>query len=418
MKTPLLVVLLALSLAANAAFYLQRSGSADATGSSSARGEKTVAVAKAGTVASRNSEEKVATEVEAARMAQVWTGLQNSDLPTLVAQLRAAGFSPAMIRAIVAARVNEQFSARRKALLAQQEDQPFWRMGPQTWDPKTLSGMRELGREQSEMMKQLLGADSSSDSDERQAFQRRQFGDLPKDKLDQIQSIISDYSDLRAQVYSAANGVMLSEDREKMTLLEKEQRADLASLLTPQELENYELRSSSTASSLRSQLALFKPTEEEFRALFKLQQAFDERYGSANTITSAEQFRQRQARQQEMVAEVKNVLSPDRLAAYQQAIDPAYQTINRLAARLELPASTASQVVAVQQDITKRASAVHRDKSLTAELRNLQLAALEQEATAKLNVALGSRGLEAYKQYGGQWVQNLNPRQGTPRATQ
>jgi len=408
MKTLLLGVLLALSLAANAALYWQRSATSTAASASSPNVAPAEATALAATTKAASGN-PVATEADAARIAQAWANLQSSDLTTLVTRLRGAGFSPAMIRAIVAARVQEQFSARRAALFSQREEQPFWK-GQRYFDAKIMAGMRELQREQSALLKQLLGADGEPGNEEKLAYQRRQFGDLPRDKMDQMQSIIGDYGELRSQIYSAANGVMLPEDREKLMLLEKEQRADLAALLTPQELENYELRSSSTANNLRSQLALFNPTEEEFRAIFKLQQAFDEKYGSANLVSNPELFRQRQVQQQELLTQVKAVLSPERVADYQQASDPAYQMVNRLVARLELPASAATQVVTVQQEITKRASTVRSDKTLSTEVRNMQLNALAQEATSRLTTTLGTRGLEAYKQYGGQWVQSLVPR--------
>jgi hypothetical protein len=105
------------------------------------------------------------------------------------------------------------------------------------------------------------------------------------------------------------------------------------------------------------------------------------------------------------------VLTPDRVEAYKQAIDPAYQMVNRLVARLELPATAASDVVSVQKDIFQRAGTVRSDRNLTPEVKNAQLTALAEEATGKLSAVLGARGLEAYKQYGGQWVQSLVPRQ-------
>jgi hypothetical protein len=351
------------------------------------------------------------TAADGARFTNLWAGLQNGDMKTMADRLRAAGFPPSLIRALIRAQIAEQFATRRKTLVAQMEDRPFWKSGSSYFmDPKTMSALRDLGREQSTLLKQVLGPDENAEGDEAAAYRRRQFGDLPQSKAQQVQSILSDYGDLRNQVYMSANGVILPEDREKIALLEKEQRADLETVLTPEELLEYQLRSSPTANSMRSQLALFNPSEQEFRAIFDLQQSFDDKYGSTNMMTAAS-YRERQTHQQELLDQVKNVLTPDRFAAYQQAIDPAYQTVNRLVARLELPASAANEVVAVQKDIGSRASALRSDSNLSREVKNAQLTALADEATGKLNAVLGARGFEAYKQYGGQWVQNLAPRQ-------
>lgn len=415
MKTTLLVVLLALSLAANAALYYQRGSSGKSTAA------RTPDPAPAGTSAASpaTGAAVAATRAEAAQLAKVWVNLQSGDLQTLVERLRAAGFSASMIRSIVAAQVNEQFSARRKALLASQEETPFWATQQRGFmDPKTMAALRELGREQTNLLKELLGSDGMSGSEEAQMYQRRQFGNLSQDKLEQLQRIASDYGELRSQIYATANGVMLPEDREKLALLEKEQRADMATLLTAEEMENYELRSSTTASMLRSQLAAFKPTEAEFRAIFKASRAAEEQSGGATpggiTMIGGPTmgFSPSQAA---VLDQAKSFLTPERYAELQLALNPSYQMINRLAARLELPSSVAPQVVTLQQDMMKRAGALRTDQSLSTDQRNAQLSALQQEATTNLtNVLGGPRGLEAYKQYGGQWLQSLQPRPANP----
>ena len=187
----------------------------------------------------------------------------------------------------------------------------------------------------------------------------------------------------------------------------------MAKLLTPEELENYDLRSSNTANTLRSQLGTFKPTEEEFRAIFRATRAAEDQYGSLTTAGgSYDQLKQIQTAALE---NAKAVLPPDRFADLKQSIDPAYQQINRLVARLELPTSAATDVVAVQQDVQKRIGTLRSDKSLSADQRTTQLTALAQEASTKVSTALGgTRGLEAYKQYGGQWLLNIVPKPPTP----
>jgi hypothetical protein len=179
-------------------------------------------------------------------------------------------------------------------------------------------------------------------------------------------------------------------------------------MLTPEELENYELRSSNTASMIRSQLSIFKPTESEFRALFQATRAAEAQYGSISNggPTSPDQATKlREA----VLASLQSQLSPERYDELKQATDPKYQMTNRLVARLELPASAAVQVVDIQQDVQKRVAEIRRDTSLSAEQRNTQLAELSQEATSKISNTLTPRGLEAYKSYGGYWLQNINP---------
>jgi hypothetical protein len=66
--------------------------------------------------------------------------------------------------------------------------------------------------------------------------------------------------------------------------------------------------------------------------------------------------------------------------------------------------------VNVQETIQKQATALRQDRTLTPDQRNAQLAALAQQAQTQLTTALGTQGYDAYKNYGGYWLQNLQPR--------
>jgi hypothetical protein len=77
--------------------------------------------------------------------------------------------------------------------------------------------------------------------------------------------------------------------------------------------------------------------------------------------------------------------------------------------RLELPAAATQQVVEVQSEISKRADAIRKDPSLSDADRGSLLAALADEATGRITAVMGDRGMEAYKQNGGGWLQALKP---------
>lgn len=354
---------------------------------------------------------------------KLWEGLAAGDFAGLTAKLQAAGFPPAVVRAIVSAQVGESFAARRKALTASQGNRPFW-VNDQPNDPKIQAALRELSKEQTKLMKELLGA-SANDYDDPSyaAMMRRQFGDLPKDKIEMINRVRQDYSELTNDIYTAAGMggggpiTMTNEERAKIALLQKEQREDIKQLLSPQEFEDYELRTNNTANSMRYNLSAFEPSEQEFRTIFALQRAFDEKFntqslvGAQGTPAAQELMRQRTEAQKQLTAEIKAQLSPERAAEYERAIDYNYQQISRVVQRLDLPKETAAQVWAVQKEIEQRSVAL---RSLPPADRNDQLAALAAEANARLISSLGQRGLDVYKQYGGYWLQNLQPPAARP----
>ncbi|MEO6569832.1 MAG: hypothetical protein ABIO94_13805, partial [Opitutaceae bacterium] len=245
---------------------------------------------------------------------------------------------------------------------------------------------------------------------------RRQLPGFPPEKVEELAAVRDRLNQQRNDIY--AGPTISADDRLKVVDLEKAMRAEIAAMLTPQEFEDYELRTSSTANSLRNTLSAFDATEAEFRALYKLQSTFND---PLQTLTlsamSPDQqtalSRQRSENQKQLTEEIKAALGPERYAEYQRATDSNYRQANQLVARLELPVETANQVYVVQKDMQQRVLSVQHD-NLTPESRNAQLATLAAEAEARITAALGPTGYEAYKTNGGSWMSQLQPRPAPP----
>jgi hypothetical protein len=353
---------------------------------------------------------------------QLWTHLAADDLPALIASLRAAGFPDSVIRAIAAAHLREAYLAKSREFNPAKGDTPFWKRPP-TPDAKTRATLRDLARAQTEQLNHLFGGPDPEASLARSFFDHQQFAGLPGDKTDQLSRVKHDYDDMRDEVYQNMSGgggaiTMLPEDRAKLALLDKEQRADFAQILTPQELADYNLRSSNTAMQLRYNLSAFEPTEAEFRAVFKLQEAFDEKNGQMGPGKTQEQMRLRMEEQKKVNEQIKTALGSERGADYERAIDYTYRQAALIAERLDLPKTAAVDVWNVQKDVEKRTAALFTDPSTVApEARTAQRAALMQEANAKVVAALGEKGAAIYKQNGGFWLQTPQPRPTTPTTT-
>jgi hypothetical protein len=335
--------------------------------------------------------------------------LQTDDLSTLAARLRASGFPPALVRAILAAQIDEQFAARRKALRSADANLPFWKN--QSRDPKIMTALVQLDREQQKLLRQLLGADAEADDPSSRLYQNRSLNFLPADKATALESLLRGFGERRSDLY--ASGLSSSTDRAKFDALDKEQHEALARVLTPAELVEYDLRNSQTANSLRNNLSAFNPTEAEFRAIYPLQAAFDERFAGNSFIpvTGNEQFNA----QKLLTDQIKATLGPERGAEFERATDYNYRSTSQLVERLELPPETTNNLWAAQKEFQQRRMDIYRSAAAPDE-RTQQLAALQQEAIARITPLLGgASGVEAYKQYGGSWLQNLVPRPAPPR---
>lgn len=348
----------------------------------------------------------------AARAGQgFWTSLEGSELPAKVERLRESGFPPNVVRAIVAAQIREGFAARRKALIAASPEPPYWQNAPR--DPVLAAALREIDREEQRQVRELAGEPELDDPLMRMSRERGlEF--LPAARAADVRKIIREYEERRSDVYSS--GYTMA-DREKITALEKEQRAAIGRVLTSQELFEYDLRASTTADILREELGAFQPTEEEYRAIYPIRAAFDDRFGVFVPALTPEKMRERNEASRLMATQIKGVLSPERAAEYERSTDYNYRRTSQLVARLELPPETTTQLYNVQKEFDQRRGDLYRNATSPADRAriNEQLRAMQQEAVTRITPLLGgARGVEAYKQFGGSWITNMVPRPPSP----
>ncbi|HVS53933.1 MAG TPA: hypothetical protein VHD62_16375 [Opitutaceae bacterium] len=337
-----------------------------------------------------------------------WAALDREEVSTLVARLRADGFPPEVIRAIV----NLRFELRREELTRDGMDRPYWKHAEETTrDPATEATIARLQQEQADTLKKLFGAADDQGDEEARGMRRRQFGDIPPEKIARLTPILQRYGKDLSQLFATLQGASPAAAgfAEKVAAVQQQMHDELAHTLTPSELLDYDLRNSNAAGRLRNELAGFNPTEAEYRALFPLYQAAEAQNRPVYGELSPEEAAARFAVDQNLHQQAKALLPPDRLADFEQATRPGAQQLNQLVARLDLPLSAAAQVMTLQQDIQQRAAAVRSNRTLPADERSAQLAALAQEASTQIASVLGPRGLEGYKQNGGQWLNQLQP---------
>lgn len=348
-----------------------------------------------------------------------WSELRADNLKEQVEKLRADGFPPSMVRAIVAAQIRAGYATRRKALEAAQGEQPFWRAA--SLDSNTQAAQRALMLEEQKAIKALLGPDPIHGP---AASLHRQFPNFSEQTIDQLAAIMERFDQQRMELYGGLRGPggMLPDEQAKIDALEKAIRAEIASVLKPEEFEEYDLRTSNTANQLRYELVAFNATEQEFRTLFKLKSAFDEQYGNFRGGVSEDQMRARSEAQKQLNEQIKGALGTERYAEYQRATDYNYRQTTQLMARLNLPPETANTLYTIQRDFEQRRNDLFRSGggppgSPGWDNMVQQATALQQEAIGRITPVLGNaQHLDAYKQYGGSWLTNLVPRPPPPAA--
>lgn len=356
----------------------------------------------------------VAEEVPTAPQPTTWDELQGEDLKEMAQRLETQGFPPEIVRGIIAAQVRAQFAERRRAL--QNDDGRFWISGSAT--PENRAALRALQREETEALRAVLGTDDAS-WESKLYLESRGLSFVAPERAADVRRILRNLDQSRADLIESmrtAGGLIGAgtDFQQKMRELERSTEAELAGVLSPEELDRYRMANSQMANQLRYELSAFNPTEAEFRAILKLrEESAADLQGGLNVQVAGASPEQRKAReqaQQQFKEQLKLAIGPERAAAYERATDFEYRTASQLMTRLNLPQSTADDLYAVQQEFRNRQHEVlqgvqSRDDAIQ------RMVALREEALQRVKALLGTdANVSAYQQYGGNWLRSMTPR--------
>lgn len=331
-----------------------------------------------------------------------WSRLHSDDPATFIARLRAAGFPPALIRALVSSELSARYEERMRAIMDPDPTAPFWKMRPtsMSYGDKRLDDMRLLQQERARVLRELFKDDFFATQDVTTA-QRRQYGNLTRNQIDAVQRIEEDYTDMIASVRAGAQGVMLAEDREKLALLEREKRADLLGVLSPAEAADYEMRTSQTGNMLRSRLAGFDASEAEYRAIYQAQVELNAKFpGGFSSIT----FEEREGAHNAYLEKVRASLGDTRFNEFLRDTSMDFQQLTALTEREKLGRDTALQAYNAREAAARESNRIFDDATLSVDQKRAALAALAQTTRAQLLAALGPNAGPAYMRTAEQWL--------------
>lgn len=354
----------------------------------------------------------------AGALAQLWSSIYSDDLPTLVARLRAAGFPASAIRSIVDAEIYKRLGDRYAELRRMIDDVPYWRADPFRYmgsTSKFYETYSQLSRERTRAVREVLGQDAYAYSgmDPSEA-QRRQFGNLSPGKIEMVQRINDDYAEMLSQVRSSMQGITLPEDREKIALLEREKKADLAAILTPQELADYEMRSSTITMRLRTTLTVMDASEAEFQKIYQAYLPHSETLFPSTSVGVV--YRSNDATDPRNVAIAKinedltRELGADRAAQFQRANDRDFQQLYQLTRAQNLPYETVVRAFDVRNTASAQSLRIVDDPVMSVEDKRAALKNLSEQSRTQLLSTLGSASGPTYVE-SARWLTYLE--QGT-----
>jgi hypothetical protein len=335
---------------------------------------------------------------------QLWARLQSDDLPTLVARLRANGFPATLIRAMINAEINARYSSRLRALTDPDPSGPYWKQSNiLSTDSPNYAEYTRLQRERAKLLRDLF-SDPAFASDDVSAAQRRQFGNLSRQKIDLVQRIEDDYGDMMSAVRATQGGTTLPEDREKFSLLAGEKHADLAAILTPEELADYEVRSSPLVNLLSRYLGGFDASEAEFRGVFQAQQKYGAVIAPAGGLGSGVDPEIRQAAVRQLTTDLQAALGDARYADYQRETNRDFQQLSRIAQQEKISPVNAVQAFNLRENVAAESNRILDDAALDPDQKRAALQTLAQNTRAETLSLLGPAAGQAYLKIQDSWL--------------
>jgi hypothetical protein len=272
----------------------------------------------------------------------------------------------------------------------------------------TLPAVREklaaAQREFHDAVRGPLGAEpiASTGRDWRYSF-------LPEPKQMLVAHIDQIFADKNLEIRREAPNVRLPADAEKLKELAAARERDLAAILTPEEFQKLDMRTSNSSSMLRQRFGEAIESEEEFRKVFVLQKAFDEKFPIEDAIYSSRQqeaMRLRNDAERKLLEEIREAVGDERFIAYRRALDQDFQSVRTIARRLNLPDTAVEAAMKIRDNYATQSMTINSETSLNHTDRRALLQDLGKEARKELTQVLTPAGLEAYGARA-QWLRTL-----------
>lgn len=209
-----------------------------------------------------------------------------------------------------------------------------------------------------------------------------------------LEKIRHDYEELRQQAlreYGAAGEAYpggLYAFLRLLALLERERRSDFSALLSAEELEALEWQETRAGQRVARALGAMPVTEEQRRAVFRLERDFDLRFDRPGMMTAALLLERERARYQTQ-EEIRRVLGDGLFEAWLATEDGDFARARAFAAAHQLASSASHELRQVRNEFFVRQLELHATPGLSADQLQATRLTLVQHVEARAQAILG-----------------------------
>lgn len=222
----------------------------------------------------------------------------------------------------------------------------------------------------------------------------------PAEKAARIERIKRDYDEVRTKAaadYGAAGTSFpggLNAFLRELALLERELHKDYAAVLTPSELEDLEMRETTAGQLVQRLLGDSAATDEQRRAVFRLQREFDDKFALTFDTTPPTLFA-RETERQATQEKIRTVLGDALFGTWLGGEGSDYANFAAFAGQQGLPANAALDLWAAKNEFTLRRLEINAQPVQSADQNSSARRALTQASRARVLSILGAGAFQA-----------------------
>ncbi|MBC8009542.1 MAG: hypothetical protein H7067_05555 [Burkholderiales bacterium] len=328
--------------------------------------------------------------------------LDGSDLHAMRAALEASGLTADDAKAVIRTRIRERQAAARQAIDQRRspQEEVWWYQDEQArnqFEEQRRADRKVLGDELTQTLAAVFGPEPAK-PDADPVHRQAQF--LPESKRLAVSRILQDYEAMQREARPRNyNGATLPSDDEKRAFIDAERRQDLAAILSPEEMRDYDLRHSSTANDLRWRMTAMKPTLDEYEAIYEVQAELTRDYDNRGSGEKPPGFwEKRQEAEQAGFEKLRQQLGEDRFIDYALSNDYQARQVDLVIERFALPRETARDLWRLRQAAGEQGKAIHDDTKLTRDEKIARLAVVAQESRRAVDQVLTPEARAELKQ--------------------
>lgn len=327
-----------------------------------------------------------------ARRTFTWQDLSLPEYSDYLKTLRAAGCPENRLRELVIGDVNELFDQKRLQEAVELDFQ-WWRSNNTSRVAVEAEADQQLSLETQrvELLARHLSTEQTNRikllplvSGIRHGLTGPLLGAFPLEKHLRVIEISREFPRKQKAYGLACRAEGRAPDPVEEIKMREEMRSQLRQVMTPQEMEEYLVRTSATATALRKDLRALETNPEEFRKIFGALDPIKVRmqleYGNEKALS----VRQREEFQKDCDQVVQEILPPERFKLYLLSRDPNYQQALNMAAAYKFDEKATWRLFEGYRDQAARRDKIMADTSLAPEERELKLRSIAQDAQTLL----------------------------------